>query len=233
MRTGRVVLSKAAPPSIEMKEAPYGHARRWRSEYEEGQARSWPSIFMTQDAYREVNSFAGSSLDREVGGMLIGQVCLTPDGERYVIVEGQLEARHASNGATHMTFTSNTLTDALTRLDEEHPDKQIVGWYHTHPGLSVFLSSMDVWLHSHFFPQPWHVALVIDPLVNHGGFFWYTSDTPGRLHPQHYVGFFEMVPPGSSSVVTWHNMEPAEIQRGPSGNGTAKNAGQIMEGYSR
>jgi len=225
-------LSKAAPPSIEMKVAPYGQARRWRSQYEAGQTRHWPSIFMTQDAYREVNGFATSTLDREVGGMLIGQVCLTPEGERYVIVEGQLEARHASNGATHMTFTSNTLTDALTRLEEEFPDKQIVGWYHTHPGLSVFLSSMDVWLHSHFFPQPWHIALVIDPLVNHGGFFWYTSDTPGRLHPQHYVGFYELVPPNTPSVVTWHNMEPAETP-GSTGNGAAQTGGPITEGNSR
>jgi proteasome lid subunit RPN8/RPN11 len=189
---------------------------------------------MTQDAYRAVNAHAGTSPDREVGGMLIGQVRMSPEGEMYVIVEGQLEARHASNGATHLTFTSNTLTDALERLEEEHPDKQIVGWYHTHPGLSVFLSSMDVWLHSHFFPQPWHVALVIDPHVNHGGFFWYTSDTPGRLHPQHYVGFFEVIPPGGSSVVTWTNMIPAVVNGGSgSGNGTSRNGHQVMEGFSR
>jgi hypothetical protein len=71
-----------------------------------------------------------------------------------------------------------------------------------------------VWLHSHFFPQPWHVALVIDPVANHGGFFWYTSDSPGRLHPQHYVGFFELLPkPGAPSIVSWRNMTAAEIQR--------------------
>jgi proteasome lid subunit RPN8/RPN11 len=233
MRTGRVVLSKAAPPSIEMKEAPFGQARRWRSDYEARHARHWPTIFMTQDAYREVNAFAGASLDREVGGMLIGQVCMTPEGERYVIVEGQLEARHTSNGATHLTFTSNTLTDALTRLEEEHPDKQIVGWYHTHPGLSVFLSSMDVWLHSHFFPQPWHVALVIDPVANHAGFFWYTSEAPGLLHPNNYVGFYELTPQDQPSVVTWHNMEPAVPQPAHPGHMLPKNGGQMMEGYTR
>ncbi len=238
MKSGRVILSKAAPPSIEVKEAPFESARRWRSQHEDGSARQWPAIFMTQDAYREVNAHASASLDREVGGMLIGQVCMSPQGEMFVVVEGQLDARFTSNGATHLTFTSNTLTDALSRLEEEHPDKQIVGWYHTHPGLSVFLSSMDVWLHSHFFPQPWHVALVIDPHVNHGGYFWYTRDTPGRLHPQHYVGFFELVPPGGASVVGWRNLEPAERKSsgplsGASANGASRNGSQRMEGISR
>jgi len=232
MRTGRVVLSKAAPPSIEMKAAPFDQARRWRSEYETRHARHWPAIFMTQEVYRAVNDHAAASLDREVGGMLIGQVCMTPEGERYVIVEQQLEARHASNGATHLTFTSNTLTDALNRLEEEFPDKQIVGWYHTHPGLSVFLSSMDVWLHSHFFPQPWHVALVIDPVIDEGGFFWYASEAPGLLHPQHYVGFYELAPDGEPTAVTWHNMLPEALpeQARP---GRDLPGGRLVEGYLR
>jgi proteasome lid subunit RPN8/RPN11 len=213
MNTGRVVLSKATPPSIEVKDAPFESARHWKSKYEEGWTRSWPAVFMTQDAYRAVNDHAATSLDLEVGGMLIGQTRLSLDGELYVIVEGQLEARHTTHSATHLTFTSRTLTDALTRLEEDHPDKQIVGWYHTHPGLSVFLSSMDVWLHSHFFPQPWHVALVVDPYVNQGGYFCYVKDQPGYVHPQHYVGFFEMLPPGGDSIVNWYNLEPDRVFR--------------------
>jgi proteasome lid subunit RPN8/RPN11 len=212
MNASRIVLSKAAPPDIEVKAAPFESAQRWKSKYEDGSSHTWPGVFMTQDAYRQVNEYASTSPDREVGGMLVGQIGMSPDGELYVVVEGQLEARFTANGATHLTFTSNTLTDALSRLEEDFPGKQIVGWYHTHPGLSVFLSSMDVWLHSHFFPQPWHVALVIDPNVNHGGFFWYTRDMPGRLHPQHYVGFFELIPPGERSVVTWENVQPAEFK---------------------
>jgi proteasome lid subunit RPN8/RPN11 len=161
---------------------------------------------MTQEAYRKINSHANSTLDMEVGGMLVGQVCHTQAGLPYIIVEAQLEARYVSQGATYLTFTSNTLADALNRVDDLYRDRQIVGWYHTHPGLSVFLSSMDVWLHTNFFTQPWQVALVIDPMVRSGGFFRYTEDRPDTIHPQHYGGFYELLEPGSTSVVDWQNM---------------------------
>jgi proteasome lid subunit RPN8/RPN11 len=109
------------------------------------------------------------------------------------------------HSAVHLTFTSDTLADLLNRQEDEYPDSQIVGWYHTHPGLSVFLSSYDVWLHTHFFPQPWHVALVIDSKEDRAGFFRYADGNKGYLHPQHYVGFHEITN-GNPSVVTWHNL---------------------------
>ena len=37
--------------------------------------------------------------------------------------------------------------------------------------MGIFLSSWDTWLHSHFFPEAWQVALVIEPYSKSGGFF--------------------------------------------------------------
>ena len=52
-----------------------------------------------------------------------------------------------------------------------YPARRIVGWYHTHPGLDVFFSKKDCHIHDNFFKEPWHVALVIDPKSEQGGFF--------------------------------------------------------------
>jgi proteasome lid subunit RPN8/RPN11 len=46
-----------------------------------------------------------------------------------------------------------------------------VGWYHTHPGFGIFLSNMDLFIHRNFFPQKWHIALVLDPVNKKSGYF--------------------------------------------------------------
>jgi proteasome lid subunit RPN8/RPN11 len=126
------------------------------------QADNMSGLRSCPGAYRQINSHANSTLDMEVGGMLVGQVCHTQAGLPYIIIEAQLEARYVSQGATYLTFTSNTLADALNRVDDLYRDRQIVGWYHTHPGLSVFLSSMDVGPYQFLYTAV-AVALVIDP----------------------------------------------------------------------
>lgn len=204
----QITLAQPAPQSLEVKPAPFERAVRWRSSYDNGKSRVWPNIFMSQYAYREVNAHAESEPDLEIGGMLIGQALLTLEKVMFVIIERALEARHVQQSATHVTFTSETLTDVHNRLDEEYPGRQILGWYHSHPALTVFLSSMDVWLHSHFFQQPWHVALVIDPYVNHGGFFYRAGGAVDYVHPKHYTGFYELIEPGDTSIVTWYNLTP-------------------------
>jgi proteasome lid subunit RPN8/RPN11 len=209
MTKSRIVLSEELIQPLPVQSPPVEDALRWRSEHERGQVwHDWPEIFITQDAYREINAHARSDMGREVGGMLVGEARRTPDDTLYVVIEGQLPARHVAHGPAHLTFTSDTLTDALDRLEERFPDKQVVGWYHTHPGLSVFLSSMDVWLHTHFFPKAWHVALVIDPIANQAGFFRYANGQRVYLHPEQYVGFYELAGPGAESVVGWRNLLP-------------------------
>jgi proteasome lid subunit RPN8/RPN11 len=89
-------------------------------------------------------------------------------------------------------------------MDEKFPDKDLVGWYHSHPKMSVFLSNYDLFIHNHFFPHPWQVALVIEPHANVGGFF--IRDRNGNLDDRVYYGFHELVG-GGNSVVQWANLK--------------------------
>lgn len=199
---------ESAPDGLVIQAPPFDSAQLWRSSSDSGLHPGWPAVFVTPRAYQQINLHAASDTSREVGGMLLGQAYQTPDGNHYVEIEAQLPAQHVDQGPAHLTFTSDTLTDLLNRQEEIYPDLRVVGWFHTHPGLSVFLSSYDVWLHTNFFPKPWHVALVIDPLANWGGFFRYVGATPGVLDPRHYTGFYELLsqPGTGSSTVTWQNL---------------------------
>src|SRR5262245_21161449 len=109
----RITLSKPAPPSLEVKTAPFHTSQRWLSRHETNETLSWPNVFMSQRAFQEVNRHAASQLDLEVGGMLIGDAYFTPEKQLVVSVEAQIEAQHVEHSAAHLTFTSKTLTNVL------------------------------------------------------------------------------------------------------------------------
>jgi hypothetical protein len=67
-------------------------------------------------------------------------------------------------------------------MDEHHPGKKIVGWYHSHPDFGVFLSDMDMFIHRHFFNLPWQVAHVYDPIRKEEGVFVWRSGEPVIEH---------------------------------------------------
>ena len=49
--------------------------------------------------------------------------------------------------------------------------ESLLGWQHTHPGLGVFLSEQDLFIHRNFFAEAWQIALVVDPRRQDFAFF--------------------------------------------------------------
>lgn len=135
-------------------------------------------------------------------------------GRQFIVIEASLPAEHTRHGSAFLTFTQDTQVELRKKMELRFPDKELVGWYHTHPRMGVFMSAYDTWLHSHFFPLDYQVALVIEPYSMHGGFFIRQED--GRLDPRLYFGFHELHNRRKRSVVHWQNMLPemfSEIER--------------------
>jgi len=113
-------------------------------------------------AERTVRDHAATAPRLEVGGLLIGDVYTAGSGF-HVDVSGALPARRAISGMLHLRFGVAAWLD-LTRERHLRKRERVVGWYHTHPGIGVFLSATDRNLHGAFFcGLPWYVALVFDP----------------------------------------------------------------------
>ena len=196
---------------------PLKHARRWVSPFEELDTEPQLAVFVTQEAYRRVNEHAASQLDNEVGGVLVGdRSAETGTGKPFIVVETCLPARFTRQGSVYLTFTQDSLVDIHAELEAHHPGKQIVGWYHTHPRMGVFLSHYDTWLHTYFFPEPWQVALVVEPFAALGGFFIRPSGSP--MDPSRYIGFYELDGTGGSSIVRWNNLHSDLDVRKPEGD---------------
>ena len=150
---------------------PSARANRWNSPYDGTGLEPLLSVFVTQAAYSRICVHSVSDMENEVGGMLIGQWCLSREHEQFIVVEHALPARHTRQGSVYLTFTQDSLVDMHDQIDENYKGQKILGWYHTHPRMGLFLSHYDTWLHRNFFPEPWQVALVVEPLGATGGFF--------------------------------------------------------------
>lgn len=128
-----------------------------------------PKIYAFEDVLNDVLEYFESDQARELGGFLVGG--LHEDREMYVEVRGFLPATGIESGAVSLTFTHRTWATMTRQVEDRFPDELLLGWAHTHPGLGIFLSSYDLFIHRHFFTQPWHIALVVDPRRRQLGFF--------------------------------------------------------------
>lgn len=187
---------------------------RWFPPFED-EAEPLVSVFVTSAAFQQLAEHSRTDLENEVGGGLVGSRHVDARSEeQFVLIEGVIPARFTRQGNTFLTFTQDTLVAMNDELEERFPERRLVGWYHTHPRMGVFLSHYDLWLHDHFFPEPWQVALVIEPHSATGGFF--IRQIEGNLDAQRYFGFHEILAKHGASVVDWRNMHrageaPAEI----------------------
>jgi proteasome lid subunit RPN8/RPN11 len=205
MTQPRIHFSPPESPAPEPAALPLANAVRWISPHEEEGIHPAVTIFLTQIAYARIVDHAASELDNEVGGVLVGKWCLDAETcQQFIVVVAALPARFTQQGSVFLTFTQDSLVDIHAKIDLLFPGEAIVGWYHTHPRMGVFLSSYDTWLHEHFFPEPWQVALVVEPHTEIGGFFIRKEE--GELDPGRYFGFYELDGTCGHSVVGWKNM---------------------------
>ncbi len=121
-------------------------------------------VGVDREAQAEIVAHAKESLRAEVCGVMVGEVGQDDEG-LFVHVQAVIRGTAASGGSTHVTFTQETWTLIHTALERDHPRKQMVGWYHTHPGFGVEFSEMDLFIQRNFFPGPSQLALVTDPIT--------------------------------------------------------------------
>jgi proteasome lid subunit RPN8/RPN11 len=163
----RRIAFVASAPEIPVRALPTDDSNLWRWH---PNGVPFP-IFVHQRVNVHCARHARENREREVGGVLLGQVCRNDAHKFFLIITHALPAEFAEESRGQLTFTHNTWLKIHRTIETQHPDKTIVGWYHTHPGWSIFLSEWDLFIHQNFFKHPWQVALVIDPSLDRAGFF--------------------------------------------------------------
>jgi len=128
-------------------------------------------IYVDLDVMRDMEAHAHTNTRVELGGVMLGKQCVDEEGKPFVVVTDSLRARHYEATRGSFKFTHETWSQITGERNRFHPELEMVGWYHTHPGWTVFLSPMDLFICNNFFNRQLDVALVIDPCNDDRGWF--------------------------------------------------------------
>ena len=140
-------------------------------------------VIVTNDVREQVLRHLRSSQD-EQGGLLLGEVFAADESvsvaaSRAVLVSRAIPALDFSSSGISLRMEAGVWERARLALG---PLELVVGWYHSHPGLGAFFSATDRRTQAAFFPHPYSVGWVLDPLLDDEEFFvGRESAAPGEL----------------------------------------------------
>ena len=88
----------------------------------------------------------------------------------YAVIYAYLPLKSKSTRFS-VEIMEGSIAPALNKIKAKYPEAKIVGWYHSHPNLGVFMSEIDIESHKKYFRLPYQVALVVDPVRKEYNFF--------------------------------------------------------------
>lgn len=155
------------------------------------------TVCMRPVAIAQLQEHALSNTSVELGGVLLGYAYRN-EQRVFVEVQAAIPVQTADHGPIHFTFTADSWSQVHIDRALRYPALNIIGWFHTHPGLGVFYSGDDVVVHKAAFTMPWHVGMVVDPLTNQAALFGWNSGRVCSL-----PGLFELTAGDHASVLPW------------------------------
>jgi len=105
--------------------------------------------------------------DEEVVGVLTGRVV-----GNTIVIEEAVAGRTSYSGLTGVALDPKNLAEIVDAMVKDGRYRSIVGWYHSHLGLGVFLSDVDVKTQLTLQQFTYVIALVVDPTNDEHGFFY-------------------------------------------------------------
>jgi proteasome lid subunit RPN8/RPN11 len=150
-----------------------------------GWQRARFQVYILQSVYDEIWNHINQTRHLESGGVLVGHPFKTFDQQiTFVIVTGAIPQHSDSRSVGHFTVSPAEVAQTRTEMERAYPGLAAVGWFHSHPGHGVFLSSQDMTIVRSIYNASWHIAMVIDPKNQSEGVFVGTNGT--RLGGQDY-----------------------------------------------
>ncbi|GEM_PF-2651286 len=137
-------------------------------------------VYLEKKAYLSIINHLKSDLEREQGGILFGNAYRDPEKGIYVKIVNAVSAPNTLGTKAHLEFTSQTWQGIMDYAKEIYLSENIVGWYHSHPNMGVFMSNTDLKTQEAFFYHPWCLSIVYDPVNHEIGYFLGKKAKPVR-----------------------------------------------------
>ena len=132
-------------------------------------------VYIQEDIINDIVKLCKES-KLEIMGQLIGQV-YKYNGKKYIMINDSLYIKGAIHsekyGTASVEGALGEFEKRFQEIKEEKGDNSLrrVGWWHSHPGFTCFLSSVDLQTQKSVFPESHEVALVVDPVKDYFEFF--------------------------------------------------------------
>lgn len=133
-------------------------------------------IYIGENVLNKIKSYLEADKTKELGGVLLGELYADESRNEFIVIDEIVIARYTEANVTRLTFTHKSWEDINDTIDKNYPDKRVLGWFHSHPGHTVFLSPHDKFIHENFFSKEFMVAYVYDPVNNEDGFFMWKNN---------------------------------------------------------
>lgn len=122
-----------------------------------------PPIMLGHGVDEEIHDHVSSGPD-EMGGLLLGHTCELPYATRHgydhlTAVRIALPSREFVNSGCSLEMGTEIWSRASVEIAR---GLQVVGWYHSHPGLGAFFSLRDRATQAAFFDHGYSLGVVID-----------------------------------------------------------------------
>lgn len=179
---------------------------------ERGMENQFSKVYIKQGALETLEDHLASNLRVEQGGILFGNAYEDPNYGIYVEINVAIPAPATVGSGVHLEFTSDSWQNIISYARSQHPQENIVGWYHSHPNLGVFMSGTDMNTQRAFFYHPWCLSIVRDPVRNSTGYF--LGEQARSVMPTIIPGIQQQRPPIllSSPQATAHDEPSIETQ---------------------
>ncbi|GHO93833.1 hypothetical protein KSF_038810 [Reticulibacter mediterranei] len=133
-------------------------------------------VVFLQSALTKIFHHATEISNVERFGILIGGVFYDAErAENWVQIVDMLPAERVHANVASVEVSHEEIARLNAKVDRILADTgdiiRKIGWYHTHPGHGIFMSSTDQTNQKYCYTADWQVALVVDPLNRHYGAF--------------------------------------------------------------
>lgn len=127
------------------------------------------SIYLRYQLFKALEDFAKRETQREQVGLLVGRVSES-EGERFLLVEDAIEAPLGDEKSGR--FEETMWKRARRIASARHPNRSVVGWFHTHLDPDVAMTEEEKAVHKRHFPEEEHLLYVLSSKGQDRNFFF-------------------------------------------------------------
>ncbi|KZL49925.1 hypothetical protein A2T98_10095 [Nodularia spumigena CENA596] len=126
-------------------------------------------VYILETAHTDLVEHLRKDTRVEHGGILFGNAYTDDEYGVYVEITAAVAAPATMGTGAYLEFTAESWLGIMDYAKAAHPSANIVGWYHSHPNIGVFMSGTDMRTQRAFFYHPWCLSIVCDPVRNEIG----------------------------------------------------------------